>query len=118
MSSASSSISDANDVVYVCYACKKEIPPTDLQIIDFDLGPNPMFIKPFHYTCIHFYYENKDDIEIEREEELKLYEKEKGPGYRPPKKRRFWGRFRPRLINQTPLMQQPRLKKQAMWGVN
>ena len=103
-SSASSSISDANEVVYFCYACKEEIPPRHLQIIDFDAGPNPMFIKPFHFTCVPNYYRNKDDIEEERQEERKREEKEMG--YRPPNPNMgwWWGRVSPRKINQPKLV--------------
>ena len=70
ISSASSTRSHANEVVYVCYACKKEIPQRYLRIIDFDAGPNPMFIKPFHFDCVPIYYRDRDDIEEERQEDV------------------------------------------------
>ena len=99
VSSASSSRSIANEVVHYCYACKKEIPPRDLHIIDYDGGPNPIFIKPFHLDCVPIYYRDRHAIEDERHEELERKEKKQGPGYTRPK-RIHWGRVCPRLINQ------------------
>ena len=87
---------------------KKEIPQRDLQIIDFDAGPNWMFIKPFHFDCVPIYYRDRNDIEEERQEERKRKEKEHGRGDYPPDMRIHWGKLNPRLINQSPLLHNPR----------
>ena len=101
VSSASSSRSLANEVVYFCDACKKETPPRYLHIIDYDGGPNPIFIKPFHLDCVPIYYRYANKIEEEREEELKLEEEQQGTV---DLTRRFWGRVSPRKINQPKLV--------------
>ena len=100
-SSASSSISDANEAVYLCYACKKGIPPKDMHIHDDNGGMNPMFIKPFHLDCVPIYYRYANEIEEEREEERKLEEEQQGTV---DLTRRFWGRVSPRKINQPKLV--------------